>query len=209
MDFALSTYMSHTGIRLRDARPSSTAEKAPSAPDKDKWLPFFPKTKKVSGLPRKVPPPAAALCTGLAGTPLGSCLACPPPLAVESVKSSVQHPSPPARPLHPGANVPVRGRLSLLTPRAAAGLGSGPPPDVCPLSQQSSNSKKEKDALEDKKRNPILKYIGKPKSSSQSSECREKRPGRAFRVPGTLGPNPDPSFLSVLLVRPATSLQAL
>ncbi|KAM5200626.1 rho guanine nucleotide exchange factor 11 isoform 16-T16 [Hipposideros larvatus] len=80
MDFALSTYMSHTGIRLRDARPSSTAEKAPSAPDKDKWLPFFPKTKK-----------------------------------------------------------------------------------------QSSNSKKEKDALEDKKRNPILKYIGKPKSSSQST----------------------------------------
>ncbi|XP_053772148.1 rho guanine nucleotide exchange factor 11 isoform X4 [Desmodus rotundus] len=79
MDFALSTYMSHAGIRLREARPSNTAEKAPSAPDKDKWLPFFPKTKK-----------------------------------------------------------------------------------------QSSNSKKEKDALEDKKRNPILKYIGKPKSSSQS-----------------------------------------
>ncbi|XP_053522199.1 rho guanine nucleotide exchange factor 11 isoform X4 [Artibeus jamaicensis] len=79
MDFALSTYMSHAGIRLREARPSNTAEKAPSAPDKDKWLPFFPKTKK-----------------------------------------------------------------------------------------QSSNSKKEKDSLEDKKRNPILKYIGKPKSSSQS-----------------------------------------
>ncbi|XP_036778490.2 rho guanine nucleotide exchange factor 11 isoform X3 [Manis pentadactyla] len=78
MDFALNTYMSHAGIRLREARPSNTAEKAPSAPDKDKWLPFFPKTKK------------------------------------------------------------------------------------------SSNSKKEKDALEDKKRNPILKYIGKPKSSSQS-----------------------------------------
>ncbi|XP_058910118.1 rho guanine nucleotide exchange factor 11 isoform X4 [Kogia breviceps] len=78
MDFALNTYMSHAGIRLREARPSNTAEKAQSAPDKDKWLPFFPKTKK------------------------------------------------------------------------------------------SSNSKKEKDALEDKKRNPILKYIGKPKSSSQS-----------------------------------------
>ncbi|XP_054993658.1 rho guanine nucleotide exchange factor 11 isoform X3 [Sorex araneus] len=78
MDFALNTYMSHAGLRLREARPSSTAEKVPSAPDKDKWLPFFPKTKK------------------------------------------------------------------------------------------SSNSKKEKDALEDKKRNPILKYIGKPKSSSQS-----------------------------------------
>lgn len=80
MDFALNTYMSHAGIRLREARSSSNAaEKAPlSAPDKDKWLPFFPKTKK------------------------------------------------------------------------------------------SSNPKKEKDALEDKKRNPILKYIGKPKSSSQS-----------------------------------------
>ncbi|XP_070252486.1 rho guanine nucleotide exchange factor 11 isoform X2 [Myotis yumanensis] len=81
MDFALNTYMSHAGIRLREARSSSMAEKAPlSAPDKDKWLPFFPKTKK-----------------------------------------------------------------------------------------QSSNPKKEKDALEDKKRNPILKYIGKPKSSSQST----------------------------------------
>ncbi|XP_012588793.1 PREDICTED: rho guanine nucleotide exchange factor 11 isoform X2 [Condylura cristata] len=79
MDFAVSTYMSHVGIRLREMRPSSTTEKAPSAPDKDKWLPFFPKAKK------------------------------------------------------------------------------------------SSNSKKEKDALEDKKRNPILKYIGKPKSSSQST----------------------------------------
>ncbi|XP_060234530.1 rho guanine nucleotide exchange factor 11 isoform X4 [Meriones unguiculatus] len=79
MDFAVNTYMSHAGIRLREARHSSTAEKAQSAPDKDKWLPFFPKTKK-----------------------------------------------------------------------------------------QSSNSKKEKDALEDKKRNPILRYIGKPKSSSQS-----------------------------------------
>ncbi|XP_029393609.1 rho guanine nucleotide exchange factor 11 isoform X9 [Mus pahari] len=80
MDFAVNTYMSHAGIRLRESRPSSTAEKAQSAPDKDKWLPFFPKTKK-----------------------------------------------------------------------------------------QSSNSKKEKDALEDKKRNPILRYIGKPKSSSQST----------------------------------------
>ncbi|XP_020945310.1 rho guanine nucleotide exchange factor 11 isoform X13 [Sus scrofa] len=79
MDFALNTYMSHAGIRLRETRPSNAAEKAQSAPDKDKWLPFFPKTKK------------------------------------------------------------------------------------------SSNSKKEKDALEDKKRNPILKYIGKPKGSSQST----------------------------------------
>ncbi|XP_056672202.1 rho guanine nucleotide exchange factor 11 isoform X9 [Monodelphis domestica] len=77
MDFALNTYMSHAGIRFREARPS-TAEKSQTIPDKDKWLPFFPKTKK------------------------------------------------------------------------------------------SSNAKKEKDALEDKKRNPILKYIGKPKSSSQN-----------------------------------------
>ncbi|KAM9691343.1 rho guanine nucleotide exchange factor 11 isoform 14-T14 [Dama dama] len=80
MGFALNTYMSHAGIRLRETRPLNTAEKAQSAPDKDKWLPFFPKTKK-----------------------------------------------------------------------------------------QSSNSKKDKDALEDKKRNPILKYIGKPKTSSQST----------------------------------------
>ncbi|XP_020766491.2 rho guanine nucleotide exchange factor 11 isoform X9 [Odocoileus virginianus] len=79
MGFALNTYMSHAGIRLRETRPLNTAEKAQSAPDKDKWLPFFPKTKK------------------------------------------------------------------------------------------SSNSKKDKDALEDKKRNPILKYIGKPKTSSQST----------------------------------------
>ncbi|XP_031822665.1 rho guanine nucleotide exchange factor 11 isoform X4 [Sarcophilus harrisii] len=77
MDFALNTYMSHAGIRLRETRPS-TAEKSQTLPDKDKWLPFFPKTKK------------------------------------------------------------------------------------------SSNTKKEKEALEDKKRNPILKYIGKPKSSSQN-----------------------------------------
>ncbi|XP_074079263.1 rho guanine nucleotide exchange factor 11-like isoform X2 [Macrotis lagotis] len=46
MDFALNTYMSHAGIRLREARPS-TAEKSQTIPDKDKWLPFFPKTKKV------------------------------------------------------------------------------------------------------------------------------------------------------------------
>ncbi|XP_038238790.1 rho guanine nucleotide exchange factor 11 isoform X7 [Dermochelys coriacea] len=78
MAFALSTYMSHTGIRMREARPASTSEKSQGFPDKDKWLPFFPKAKK------------------------------------------------------------------------------------------SSSTKKDKDAMEDKKRNPILKYIGKPKSSSQS-----------------------------------------
>nr|XP_025035922.1 rho guanine nucleotide exchange factor 11 [Pelodiscus sinensis] len=79
MAFALSTYMSHTGIRMREARPTSTSEKSQAFPDKDKWLPFFPKAKK------------------------------------------------------------------------------------------SSSAKKDKDAMEDKKRNPILKYIGKPKSSSQST----------------------------------------
>ncbi|XP_027529488.1 rho guanine nucleotide exchange factor 11-like isoform X4 [Neopelma chrysocephalum] len=78
MAFALSTYMNHTGIRVRDPRPAGASEKVPSLPDRDKWLPFFPKAKK------------------------------------------------------------------------------------------SSSSKKDKDALEDKKRNPILKYIGKPKISSQS-----------------------------------------
>ncbi|NXC50537.1 ARHGB factor, partial [Penelope pileata] len=79
MAFALSTYMNHTGIRSREPRVPSASEKAQALPDKDKWLPFFPKTKK------------------------------------------------------------------------------------------SSSTKKEKDAMEDKKRNPILKYIGKPKISSQST----------------------------------------
>ncbi|XP_063001822.1 rho guanine nucleotide exchange factor 11 isoform X2 [Elgaria multicarinata webbii] len=77
MSFALNTYMSHAGIRPREARPVSVVEKSQ---EKDKWLPFFPKAKK------------------------------------------------------------------------------------------SSSTKKEKEALvEDKRRNPILKYIGKPKSSSQST----------------------------------------
>ncbi|KAM8921486.1 rho guanine nucleotide exchange factor 11 [Pelodytes ibericus] len=81
MAFALSTYMNYAGIRPREARPASTSEKSQTFPDKDKWLPFFPKQKK------------------------------------------------------------------------------------------SSTAKKEKDreSSEDKKRNPILKYIGKPKSSSQST----------------------------------------
>ncbi|NXL68054.1 ARHGB factor, partial [Chordeiles acutipennis] len=79
MAFALSTYMNHTGIRSREPRVAGASEKAQSLPDRDKWLPFFPKTKK------------------------------------------------------------------------------------------SSSTKKDKDAMEDKKRNPILKYIGKPKISSQST----------------------------------------
>ncbi|PKU27949.1 rho hypothetical protein [Limosa lapponica baueri] len=83
MAFALSTYMNHTGIRSREPRVAGTGEKTQALPDRDKWLPFFPKTKK------------------------------------------------------------------------------------------SSSTKKDKDAMEDKKRNPILKYIGKPKISSQSSEYRD------------------------------------
>uniref|UniRef100_A0A672TZZ2 Rho guanine nucleotide exchange factor 11 n=1 Tax=Strigops habroptila TaxID=2489341 RepID=A0A672TZZ2_STRHB len=79
MAFALSTYMNHAGIRGREPRAAGASEKAPSLPDRDKWLPFFPKAKK------------------------------------------------------------------------------------------SSSTKKDKDAMEDKKRNPILKYIGKPKISSQST----------------------------------------
>ncbi|KAM4014111.1 rho guanine nucleotide exchange factor 11 isoform 2-T2 [Anomaloglossus baeobatrachus] len=81
MAFALSTYMNHAGISSREFRPASVSEKSQIIPDKDKWLPFFPKTKK------------------------------------------------------------------------------------------NSNAKKEKDreSADDKKRNPILKYIGKPKSSSQST----------------------------------------
>ncbi|NXM77218.1 ARHGB factor, partial [Serilophus lunatus] len=79
MAFALSTYMNHTGIRVREPRIPGATEKVQSLPDRDKWLPFFPKAKK------------------------------------------------------------------------------------------SSSTKKDKDSLEDKKRNPILKYIGKPKISSQST----------------------------------------
>ncbi|XP_075032018.1 rho guanine nucleotide exchange factor 11 [Calonectris borealis] len=78
MAFALSTYMNHTGIRSREPRVAGTSEKSQSLPDRDKWLPFFPKTKK------------------------------------------------------------------------------------------SSSTKKDKDAMEDKKRNPILKYIGKPKISQST-----------------------------------------
>lgn len=78
MAFALGTYMTYVGIRARDSRPASVSEKSHALPDKDKWLPFFPKAKK------------------------------------------------------------------------------------------TSNSKKDKESAEDKKRNPILKYIGKPKSGSQS-----------------------------------------
>ncbi|XP_010221400.1 PREDICTED: rho guanine nucleotide exchange factor 11-like [Tinamus guttatus] len=98
MAFALSTYMNHTGIRSREPRGAGAGEKAQALPDKDKWLPFFPKTKK------------------------------------------------------------------------------------------SSSTKKDKDAMEDKKRNPILKYIGKPKISSQStfhvplSPVEGKRPLLLFAI---------------------------
>lgn len=46
MSFALKTYMTHMGICLREPRPASVVEKSQ---EKDKWLPFFPKTKKVGG----------------------------------------------------------------------------------------------------------------------------------------------------------------
>uniref|UniRef100_A0A672U1Q1 Rho guanine nucleotide exchange factor 11 n=1 Tax=Strigops habroptila TaxID=2489341 RepID=A0A672U1Q1_STRHB len=49
MAFALSTYMNHAGIRGREPRAAGASEKAPSLPDRDKWLPFFPKAKKVGG----------------------------------------------------------------------------------------------------------------------------------------------------------------
>ncbi|NXV00689.1 ARHGB factor, partial [Cettia cetti] len=51
MAFALSTFMAHAGIRLRENREfrefrnPGASEKIP---DKDKWLPFFPKAKKSS-----------------------------------------------------------------------------------------------------------------------------------------------------------------
>ncbi|ETE72060.1 Rho guanine nucleotide exchange factor 11, partial [Ophiophagus hannah] len=94
MSFALKTYMIHMGICPQEARPASMVEKSQ---EKDKWLPFFPKTKKPGS----------------------------------------RHPDPPLPSLGP----------------------------------QSSSGKKEKEAaVEDKKRNPILKYIAKPKSSSQSME---------------------------------------
>lgn len=57
MAFALSTYMNHTGIRSREPRVAGTSEKAQSLPDRDKWLPFFPKTKKVGGLLAAAPLP--------------------------------------------------------------------------------------------------------------------------------------------------------
>ncbi|OCT69208.1 rho guanine nucleotide exchange factor 11 isoform X6 [Xenopus laevis] len=79
MAFALSMYVKYAGIHTQDIRPASTSEKTQIIPDRDKWLPFFPKNKK------------------------------------------------------------------------------------------SSNAKKDKESAEDKKRNPILKYINKPKSTSQST----------------------------------------
>ncbi|KAL7977962.1 hypothetical protein Chor_004949 [Crotalus horridus] len=45
MSFALKTYMIHMGIYPREGRPPSVVEKSQ---EKDKWLPFFPKTKKSS-----------------------------------------------------------------------------------------------------------------------------------------------------------------
>lgn len=58
------------------------------------------------------------------------------------------------------------------------------------LGLQSSSGKKEKEAAaEDKKRNPILKYIAKPKSASQSSESAGGR-----QVGGSLQQIAPPGF---------------
>ncbi|XP_071273438.1 rho guanine nucleotide exchange factor 11-like isoform X11 [Agelaius tricolor] len=54
MAFALSTFMAHAGIRPRELRECRESRECrnPGAPeklpDKDKWLPFFPKAKKSS-----------------------------------------------------------------------------------------------------------------------------------------------------------------
>ncbi|XP_030921408.1 rho guanine nucleotide exchange factor 11-like [Geospiza fortis] len=54
MAFALSTFMAHAGIRprepreFREFRESRSAGAPEKLPDKDKWLPFFPKAKKSS-----------------------------------------------------------------------------------------------------------------------------------------------------------------
>ncbi len=57
------------------------------------------------------------------------------------------------------------------------------------LSPQLSGTKKEKDG-EDKKRNPILKYIGKPRTTSQSSKythsCTDSVGALAHHIRGTL-----------------------
>lgn len=50
MAFALSTFMAHAGIRPREpreCRESRECRGPEKLPDKDKWLPFFPKAKKV------------------------------------------------------------------------------------------------------------------------------------------------------------------
>ncbi|XP_072774736.1 rho guanine nucleotide exchange factor 11 isoform X4 [Taeniopygia guttata] len=51
MAFALSTFMAHAGIRpreFREFRESQNPGASEKIPDKDKWLPFFPKAKKSS-----------------------------------------------------------------------------------------------------------------------------------------------------------------
>ncbi|XP_077645464.1 rho guanine nucleotide exchange factor 11-like [Lonchura striata] len=51
MAFALSTFMAHAGIQpreFREFRESRNPGASEKIPDKDKWLPFFPKAKKSS-----------------------------------------------------------------------------------------------------------------------------------------------------------------
>uniref|UniRef100_A0A8C8B854 Rho guanine nucleotide exchange factor 11 n=1 Tax=Otus sunia TaxID=257818 RepID=A0A8C8B854_9STRI len=79
MAFALSTYMNHTGIRSREPRAAGTSEKAQSLPDRDKWLPFFPKTKKVGDL---------LAAPGLTG---GCFFALAPAVKPGNVRNIIQH----------------------------------------------------------------------------------------------------------------------
>ncbi|XP_062367235.1 rho guanine nucleotide exchange factor 11 [Cinclus cinclus] len=112
MAFALNIFMAHSGIRprefreFREFRNPGASEKIP---DKDKWLPFFPKAKKVG--------------------------------------------------------IPIILFLIIF------------------FSQQSSSSKKEKE--KEQRQNLILKYIGKPRSSSQSTFHVPLSPVEAVR-PGNV-----------------------
>lgn len=87
----------------------------------------------------------------------------------------------------PEAHAPVgTGRALRSRGRVASGLGVGTALSLVLLPQQSSNSKKDKDALEDRKRNPLLRYIGKPRSSSQSSESMGTAAGWGHSPAGPL-----------------------
>lgn len=100
-----------------------------------------------------------------------------------ALESSLLRPSTP----RPEAHAPVgTGRALRSRGRVASGLGVGTALSLVLLPQQSSNSKKDKDALEDRKRNPLLRYIGKPRSSSQSSESMGTAAGWGHSPAGPL-----------------------